>query len=134
MSAADDDGIEVLTPGHFLVGKPLPDPSFSYRSVSLLCLWHLCQNLVRHFWQRWYKDYLSAINKYKKWRSPTRNIAIGDIVLLQESGLVPTKWPLGRVIETHPGKDALVRVVTVKTAQGCYKRPVSKVTVLLPNN
>ena len=40
ISTADDDGIEVLTPGHFLIGKPLsivPDPSFSYRSVSLLC-------------------------------------------------------------------------------------------------
>ena len=137
VSVADDDGIEVLTPGHFSVGKPLtavPDPSFSYRSVSLLRRWHVCQNLVRHFWQRWCKEYLSAINKYNKWHSPTRNIAIGDIVLLQESGLVPTKWPLGWVIKTHPGKDALVRVATVKTAQRWYKRPVSKVAVLLPNN
>ena len=51
-----DDGIEVLTPGHFLIGKPvtaLPDPQISYRAVSLLRHWHLCQCLVRHFWQRW---------------------------------------------------------------------------------
>ena len=35
----DGDGIDVLTPGHFLIGRPiesLPDPSFSYRPVSLL--------------------------------------------------------------------------------------------------
>ena len=46
--AADDDGIEVLTPGHFLIDKllaALPDPSLSYRSVSL------SQNLVCQFWQ-----------------------------------------------------------------------------------
>ena len=42
-NTADDDGIEVLTPGHFLVGRllsALPDPQLSYRSVSLLRHWH----------------------------------------------------------------------------------------------
>ncbi len=35
----DDDSIETLTPSHFLIGQPLaalPDPSFSYQSVSIL--------------------------------------------------------------------------------------------------
>ena len=52
--------------------------------------------------------------------------------MLQESGTVPAQWPVGRVIWTHPGCDNLVRVVTLKTARGVYKRPVSKVAVLLP--
>ena len=85
----DDDGIVALTPGHFLIGKPLlslPDPQLSYRSVSLLKRWHLCQHLVRHFWERWHKEYLCSLNKYNKWRIPSRNIAIGDVVLVQESG------------------------------------------------
>ena len=51
---ADDDGIGALTPGHFLVGRPLealPDSSFEYpNSLSLLKRWQLCQSLVRHFW------------------------------------------------------------------------------------
>ena len=54
--------------------------------------------------------------------------------MLQESGLVPTKWSLGRMMETYPGKDKLVRVVTIKTSQGMYKRPVSKVAVLVPSD
>lgn len=109
--SAGDDSIEVLTPGHFLVGRPivaLPDPQASYRSVSLLRRWHLCQHLVRHFWQRWEREYLTSINRLTKWRHPTRNIQVGDIVVLQESSTVPTKWPLGRVLQTH---DGLVRVV-----------------------
>ena len=50
----DDDGIEPLTPRHFLIGKPLeslPDSPVSYRAISLLRRWHLCRSLVRHFWK-----------------------------------------------------------------------------------
>ena len=132
----DDDGITVLTPSHFLIGKPLaalPDPQLSYRSISLLKNWHLCQQLVRPIWERWRNKYLRILNKYNKWHIPSRNVAVGDVVLLQEASTVPTKWPIVRVIAVHPGLDELVRVVTVKTPQGTYKRPVSKVAVLLPN-
>ena len=50
-SSPDDDGISVLTPGHFLIGRPLTSLQASYRTVSLLKCWHLCQHLVRHFWE-----------------------------------------------------------------------------------
>ena len=36
----------------------------------------------------------------------------GDIVL-QEDNLISTKWPLGRLVSTYPGKDDIVRVVDV---------------------
>ena len=58
----EDGGIEVLMPGHFLINQPLcalPDPSLSYHSVSLLLQWHLCQDLICHFWQRRLAEYLS---------------------------------------------------------------------------
>ena len=48
-----DDGIEALTPGHFLIGRPLESlPDSSSDSSSLLHRWHLCQSLVQHFWKR----------------------------------------------------------------------------------
>ena len=132
----DDDGIGALTPGHFLIGRPLealPDPSFSYRSLALLHRWHLCQALVRHFWQRWSSEYITSLKRYTKWHHPSRNICVGDIVILQEDNLIPSKWPLARVIKVHAGKDDLVRVVTVKTNSGTYKRPISKIALLLPS-
>jgi hypothetical protein len=132
----DEDGIEALTPGHFLIGKPLesiPDPAFSYRTLSLLRRWHLCQALIRHFWQRWFAEYVSSLRRFTKWHHPTRNIQVGDIVVLQEDNMVPTKWPLAKVTQVHTGKDGLVRVVTIKTAAGTYKRPVVKVALLLPS-
>ena len=135
VNSPDDDGILALTPGHFLIGKALtslPDSQLSYRSVSLLKRWHLCQHLVRHFWERWCTEYLSTLNKYT-WRFPTRNVAVGDVVNLQESGTTPANWPHTRVVNVHPGQDSLVRVVTVKTSRGTYKRPVSKIAILVPN-
>ncbi len=63
---------------------------------------------------------------------PLRNIAIGDIVIVQDTSTLPTKWPFARVIAVHPGSDEIVRVVTVKKSKGTYKRPISKVAVLIP--
>jgi hypothetical protein len=133
VNTPDEDGIEALTPGHFLIGRPLcalPDPSSSHRSLSLLKRWDLCQNLTRHFWKRWSAEYLTTLNKLSKWQNPTRNVEVGDIVVLKEDNLFPTKWPLARVSEIHKGKDGLVRVATVTTAKGTY---VTKLAPLLMN-
>ena len=132
----DYDDIEALTPGHFLIGRPvesLPDPSLSYRSISLLRRWHLCQSIVRHFWQRWSTEYVASLRRLSKWQHPTRNLQVGDMVILQDNSLVPTQWPLARVMRVHTGEDGLVRVATVKTSSGTYKRPVTKLALLLPS-
>ena len=72
----DEDGIEALTPGHFLSSEPpesIPDPAFSNHTLSPLRRWPLCQVLVRHFWQRWsteYKisqTYRSGQTTFSKW-------------------------------------------------------------------
>ena len=55
-------------------------------------------------------------------------------MLIKEDAVIPTKWPLGRVVQIHPGNDKLVRVATVKTAKGTYKRPVSKLAILIPRD
>ena len=134
--ASDDEGLEVLTPGHFLIGQALealPDSSLSYNSRDLLLLrrWELCQAIVRHFWKRWSTEYVTTLNRLTKWFKPSRNLGPGDLVLLQEESIVPTKWPLARVVNIHPGRDGLVRVATIKTKTGVYTRPVTKLALLM---
>ena len=58
----------------------------------------------------------------------------GDVAILQEDNMVSTKLALAKVIQTHTGKDGLVRVVTIKTATRTYKRPVTKIALLLPSD
>ncbi|XP_064382855.1 uncharacterized protein LOC135331570 [Halichondria panicea] len=132
----DDDGIEALTPGHFLIGKPLTAlPEVTPTGcTSLLKRWQLCKSLLRHFWKRWSLEYISQLGRFNKWRHPTRNIQPGDLVVIHEDSLISTKWPLACVIEVHPGKDNLVRVATIRTTNGTYTRPITKLAVILPND
>ena len=99
--SGSEDGIESLTPGHFLIGRPLksfPDPASSYQSLSVLRRWHRCQSLVRHFWKRWSGEYLIRLSK---WHHSPKNLTIGDIVALQEDNMIAMKWPLARITQTQ---------------------------------
>ena len=128
------DGLDVLTPGHFLIGRPvtsLPDSPDSHQSITLIRRWHLCQVLTRHFWQRWSSEYLNTLYKFSKWRTPTRNLKVGDVVCVRDEPMAPTKWPLARITKVHPGQDGKVRVVTIKTAKGTYTRPSIKLVPLV---
>ena len=99
-----DDGMECLTPGHFLIGRPLeaiPDSSSTHRPLTMLKRWDLCQALVRHFWRRWSTEYLTELQRMNKWRSPSKAISVGDVVILCEDTIGPAQWPLARVVQTH---------------------------------
>ena len=129
-----EEGLEALTPGHFLTGTPLealPDPPASFRPIPLLRRWHLCQTLSRHFWNRWSAEYLNVLQNLAKWRRTSPNLKVGDIVCVRGEQTPPTKWPLARIQEVVRGNDGLVRVVVIRTAKGVYKRPIMKIVPLL---
>ena len=137
LNSHPDDGVEVLTPGHFLVGRhlqALPELDHTCTKLPLLKRWSLCQALSQHFWKRWSQEYLQQLQRITKWRTPSRNIQPGDVVLIKEDSLVSTHWPMGRIVTTFPGKDGHIRVATVQTQSGIYKRPVAKLVLLLPQD
>lgn len=58
------------------------------------------------------------------------NLKIGDVVLIKDDGLPPLKWMVGRIVNTHPGHDGLVKVCSVKTINGILQRPSLKLSPL----
>ena len=77
-------------------------------------------------------EYLHTLQRSSKWQSPSRNLSVGDVVILCEDNTVPSHWPLARIVKTHHGKDGVSRVVTVRTSsENLYTRPVVKVAPLL---
>ena len=98
LDSSPTDGIQVLTPGHFLIGRPLqsmPEKTDVDSSLSLLQRWNLCQLLSAELWRRWSKEYLHLLNRDNKWKKEQRDFTPGDIVLLRCSnahGLSQGSW------------------------------------------
>jgi hypothetical protein len=125
--------LTAITPGHFLISEALTaplEPDLTELKINQLSRHQLLERLRQHFWKRWRTEYLSYLQGRTKWQSPSPSLQPGDLVLLVEDNVPPLCWPLGRIQQVHPGSDGNVRVVTVKTNRGTYKRGVRKVCVL----
>lgn len=131
----DPEDFEVITPGHFLIGRPLlarPQPSTLEIPTNRLNYWQQIYKATERFWHQWQTEYLNRLQQRPKWLNQTENICVNELVLLKEDNLPPTQWRLARVIEIFPGADNIVRVVTLKTSSTTLKRPITKIC-RLPN-
>ncbi|XP_055911959.1 uncharacterized protein LOC129945983 [Eupeodes corollae] len=133
LCSVSDFDLNPLTPGHFLIGEPLtavPEPSNIDTPINRLSNWNHIQSMVQGFWKRWHTEYLTSLQERPKWTKPTINLRPGDLVVIKEPNLPPTKWILGRIVSVKPGTDERVRVANVRTATGTYVRPISKLALL----
>lgn len=129
------DDIDALTPGHFLIGGPLvatQELDITDVPVNRLTRWQLVKRSIQDIWQRWRLEYLNSLQQRVKWRSHTKNVTPGTLVLVKEPRIPPRCWPAARIVETYPGKDGVVRIVKLKTSTGEYVRPVVQLAPLLP--
>ena len=65
-----------------------------------------------------------------KWTDVVKALKKGDIVLVLEPNLARGKWPLGRIVDTYPGKDGHSQVVKVQYGEKTG-RPIHKLVPLL---
>lgn len=133
VSFDDPSDVEILTPGHFLIGQPLnalPEYPLSDVNVSRLNRFQLIQQITQHFWKRWHTQYLSTLQSRQKWTDPCKPPSIGELVLMKEDNLSPLEWRRGRILKTYPGDDNIVRVVDVRTSTGVLTRSLSKLVRL----
>lgn len=131
--STDPTDLTALTPGHFLIGRPLtatPEGDLLDENINRLNRWQLITHIRQQFWKRWSNEYVSRLQQRPKWVGPKPNLTVGMMVLVKDDRLPPLQWKLGRIIEVHPGCDELVRVVTVRTTQGELKRPIVKIAPL----
>lgn len=129
----DPSDYDPLTPGHFLVGtalKAVPQVDFSSVPYNRLHYWQHTQKLLQDVWRRWQLEYVSTLQQRTKWYKPPVIIEKGRLVLLKNEDSPPMHWKTARIIELHPGSDGITRVVTLRTPNGIFTRPVSKISLL----
>lgn len=133
----DPTDLHALTPGHFLIGSSLvavPQEDVTTIPFNRLNHFKQLQQLVQNFWTRWSRDYLHTLQQRAKWCERSGNIKLDTLVLLKEDNVPPMCWHMGRVVAVHPGADNLVRVVSVLTSGGVFKRAITKICPLPIND
>ena len=88
------------------------------------------QELVRHFWHRWLREWIPSLSPRQKWFKTKKDIKPGNIVLVVSPDTPRGQWPLGRILEVYPGKDGHIRSVRLQVGEKQYSRPIVKVCPL----
>ncbi|KAL0821094.1 hypothetical protein ABMA28_005724 [Loxostege sticticalis] len=132
--SSDPSDFNPLSPGHFLVGRPLTAPAtkdIADEPAHRLSRYQRVEQIRQQFWTRWAKEYISELQTRIKWRKNTTNLQPGTLVIIKDDRLPPLKWHLGRIIKTIPGKDGVCRVADIQTASGIVRRAFVKICPLI---
>lgn len=127
--SSDHRDLQVLTPGHFLIGRPLsslPEKKYDIENPPFLQRWTYVEFFAQAFWERWHFEYLHTLQERSKWLEVTKSIKEGTLVLIHDAQAPPLTWKRGRIAKIFPDPDGHVRVAEVITATGMLRRPVIK--------
>jgi len=82
------------------------------------------------FWDLWHGPFLQSMTGRRKWRSPARNLAVGDFVLDDWKNAPRGRWRTGRIVRVFPGADGLVRAADVQFPTRIFRRGTNQLALL----
>ena len=131
--SSDPNDPLAITPAHLLIGRPcnfLPEHNLVSVPDNRLSVYKFAIKARQDFWSKWHKEYLNELQHRLKWHTSSAELKPGIVVILMEDNIGCARWPLGVIVELHPGSDGIARVATVKTASGVYKRNITRLCML----
>ncbi|KAJ8946462.1 hypothetical protein NQ317_019193 [Molorchus minor] len=108
----------------------IPEPSTGDISDNRLSQYQLLQRLYEHFWTRWSREYLNELQRRQCWKKTQGSLQLGQLVLIKDNNLPPSRWRLGRVLQFIYGKDGTPRVASIRTTDGIISRAVVRLCPL----
>ena len=110
-----------ITAAELAIGRhmmALPDPP-NVQGLTLAKMWALRKRLLNIFWTKWRTQYLNDLQISAKWRKGCDiPIVPGLRVLVKDRQMSRGAWKQAVIVSTKPGKDGLVRRVTLRTSTG----------------
>lgn len=119
-----------LTPGHFLIGRPLTAVPSLPIAAKRPNRYQLIEQLRQHFWERWRREFVAELQQRTKWKTRQRELRVADLVILKEDNLPPLQWRLARISKLYPGTDGISRVADILTTKGVIRRGIHKFCII----
>ena len=124
---SQENEVDIITPNHFLVGRPIPpllfgdlnvDPEWEYYDedyssvLSKTVEWR--DSVVRDFKDKWLKEYLLSLReKDRASYCPSRVWNVGEVALFELPNKAKAYWPLVRILQTFPDDDQVIHTVKI---------------------
>ncbi|XP_011171716.1 uncharacterized protein LOC105204363 [Solenopsis invicta] len=92
--SSDPNDLLVLSPAHYLIGKPLttlPESDLSFVPANRLSTWQHISKVRQNFWARWSLEYLNELQVRSKWIKEGPKIDIATIVLIKDKNTPCTR-------------------------------------------
>lgn len=131
--SADVADPDPITPNILLMGRrdaSLPQALYDPHNLLGKRRWRHSQVLADNFWSAFIRNYLPSLQERQKWRTDTKELTNGQVVLVVDPQLPRALWPVGTVTETYAGPDGHIRTAAVQVKDRTYVRPVARLVKL----
>ena len=114
-TSLQEDCLVPLTPNQLLLGHNTKEkPSMEYSEDNRLSArLAYIQSIHTEWWKRWIVEVCPTLVPCRKWRSKSRNLQKGDIVMMVYKGNLVNDYRLAKVINVYPDERNIVRSVDI---------------------
>jgi hypothetical protein len=125
----EENSIQILTPNHFLIGR-LGGAVSTADLDNPVERWKRIHSIVDKFWKQFLQEYIPLLSKRGKWHTAKENVQVGEVVLQLDPNTPRGQWKLAVIEEVFPSKDGRVRRCKIRSTNGSYERPITKLIPL----
>ena len=125
----EENSIQILTPNHFLIGR-LGGAVSTADLDNPVERWKRIHSIIDKFWKQFLQEYIPLLSKRGKWHTAKENVQVGEVVLQLDPNTPRGQWKLAVIEEVFPSKDGRVRRCKIRSTNGSYERPITKLIPL----